>query len=222
MVDVRSGIDHHAQTAQVGAPAQLRIFEIHEQLVREASELAEQVSPYPHRRAARSSDVLQFAQRLRRLAVTAGPRQPAHVEDGAARVEQLRSVEQAQPRHRDSDRRVLQGVCQPIQGARIDNRVGVEKDEHVAARLGGATVAAARVAKVAAGLDQPDAERLDHRAIAAGVVDHDHLGLRLAVAQRAQAACKSSARLKRDDDDRGAQCEAVSTPRGPRARLGSS
>ena len=43
-----------------------------------------------------------------RLAVAARPGDPAHVHLRAARVQQLRAVEQPQPGHRDADRRILE------------------------------------------------------------------------------------------------------------------
>ena len=83
-------------------------------------------------------------------------------------------------------------------------------------------VATAREAEVTTGLDQPGAELLGDRAIAAGVVDHDHLSLRLTVAQRAQAALERGAGVVRDDDRGDDQRDAVSTPRGLRVRPGRS
>ena len=106
-------------------------------------------------------------------------------------------------RHRDPDLRVVQRPRELRQRAGLHDRVRVQEDEHVARRLGGAAVAAAREAEVLAGLDEA------HPALA--LRRHDlgslpPLSTTITSAsphrrERAQAAGERLARLVGDDDD---------------------
>src|ERR671924_14215 len=126
------------------APAQLDVLLVHEQLAGEAAELAERLAAYRKRRPACCGDVLEGRDVLRRLAEATRPGEAAHVDDGAARVEQLLPVEQTQPRHRDSDPRLRERFGEAPEGARDDHRVRVEKNEHVPTGLARAAVGSAR------------------------------------------------------------------------------
>jgi len=193
------------QPGQMSPPAELDILLVHEQLLGEAAELGEGLSPDRQRRSAGGGHVLEPLDALRGLAEPTGPRQAADVDDGSAGVEQVGPIEQPQTGHRDSDHRVVQRPRELCKRAVRHDRVRVEEHEHIADRLGGAAVAAAGEAEVLAGLDQAHptlALRGSNRRIAPTVVDDDHLRLDW---KRAQAAGERLARLVSDDDDRKRQ-----------------
>jgi hypothetical protein len=77
--DVRGGVDDDAQPCEPRLPAEQEVLLVHEQLVREASELAERVGAHRQRRPARGRDVVDFVDALGRLTVAAGPGKTAHV-----------------------------------------------------------------------------------------------------------------------------------------------
>jgi hypothetical protein len=127
------------------------------------------------------------------------------VDDGPARVELVRSVQQPEASHRDTDRRVGERPAESLERTRLDHSVRVEEHEHVPGRLGRAPVAAAGEAEILVRLDQahPRVRFPAHDLrVAPAVVDHDHLHLGR---ERTKAARQRLARLVGDDDDREAQ-----------------
>src|SRR5437868_11356885 len=87
----------------MSAAAQLDVLLVHEQLAREAAELAERLATDRQCRPARPGDVLERRDVLHRLTEATCPGEAADVHNGAARVQQLRPVEQSQTRHCDPD-----------------------------------------------------------------------------------------------------------------------
>ena len=172
VVDVGGRIDNHAQASKPGSPPELEILEVHEELLREATEGSEGLGTHRHRRAARRSHVAELRQRRDRLAVAAGPADPAHVHLGPGRVQDLRPIQQPESRHRDPDRRLREARRQRPQRAGRDDRVGVQEDEDVATRLPRTQVRTGREAEVFRRSHEPQAFP---STLAATVVDDNHL-----------------------------------------------
>ena len=200
VVDVRARRDDDAKAVQVCPPAELEVLLVHEQLLRELSELAEQLGADRHCRARRIGHVANLADPVRRLPVCARPRNPGEVEDVAAGVEQVGPVQEAQARHRDPDGAIVERAGEVCESAGRDDRVRVEERQHVARRVRGAEVAARGEADVGAGGHQPDAGSRPELGRLVAVVHDDDLGaLRL---ERIEAAAQGRPAVVGDDDDR--------------------
>src|SRR5438128_3251755 len=113
------------------APGELEILLIEKELLGETAELAEHVGADRAGGAACIGDPLRLNERVGRIAVPAGPRQPADVDDVAARVEDLWPLEQTKAGLDDADIRLFEGPRERIDRTRLHDRVRVDEDEHL-------------------------------------------------------------------------------------------
>ena len=178
MVDVRFGIDDHTEPGEMRAPAELDVLEVHEELLGKPAEPVEGLGADRHRSSARRGDLARLSHRFGRLAVAGRPPDAADVHIGAPGVEELGPVEEPQSGHRDPDRTAFERPPEAVEGARRDDGVGIEEDEHVAAGLACTEVGAGRKPEVLARRDDAHAcSRFCLRDLLAAlaVVDDDDL-----------------------------------------------
>ncbi len=123
----------------------------------------------------------------------------------AGGIQHVRLAQEPQPRHRESNRGIVEGPSELTDRPWCDDRVGVEEDERVSTRVTCAEVACRGKADVAAGRhDGHERERasvVELRYLVA-VVDDDrfHRVVMLAL-ERPQAFEEHGPLVARDDDD---------------------
>src|ERR1700704_3568092 len=121
------------------APGELEVLLVEKELFGEAAEFAEDVATDRQGRAARVGDVLRIRELVGRIAVAAGPREPAYVHDVAARVQELGLLQEADSGLHDADVRVFEGTRQCSEGTRSHDRIRVEEDDDLRVHLTGAS-----------------------------------------------------------------------------------
>src|SRR5438874_581215 len=151
------GQREHPRVEEPDAPAELEILLVEEELLREPAELAKELGADRERGAARGGDLAELGERVRRLAVAAGPGEAAEVHDVTARVQELGLCEQAQARLCDADTGVLEPSRERGDRAGLRDRVRVQEDERLGVRRRGAAVAAGAEAAVLSRVDHVDA-----------------------------------------------------------------
>jgi hypothetical protein len=155
--NVRLRLDHDREAAQPGTPAQLEILLIEEKLLRESAELVKELRADRQRGAARVGDLARLGQLVRRILVAAGPGEAGHVQNIAARVEELGPPEQAQTGLRDAGGAILEPSRERSDRTRLRDRIGIQEDEHVGVCRSRAAVAAGAEAVVPSCLEDAHA-----------------------------------------------------------------